>query len=85
MVALVRSGGRAASSVGGAGEATEIDGVTVANVGSDPAHLGPLAAMILEGGLRPAITRTYSLDEAASALSDFTNGHTMGKLLIRIA
>jgi len=29
-----------------------------------------------------AITRTYPLDEAAQALKDFANEHTVGKLVI---
>lgn len=34
LVALIHDGGRAASVVGGAGEATEIGGVAVSNVGA---------------------------------------------------
>ncbi len=80
--ALARPGGRAVSAVGGAGEATELDGVTVANVGSDAAHLAPLAALVADGKLRAAIQQTYPLARAAEALQDFTAQHTLGKRVI---
>jgi NADPH:quinone reductase-like Zn-dependent oxidoreductase len=79
---LVRPGGHAASAVGGAGGSTEIDGVGVSNVGSDPGHLGTLADMVVAGTLRVAITSTYPLADAARALEDFTDQHTVGKRII---
>ncbi|MDP9299931.1 MAG: NADP-dependent oxidoreductase [Actinomycetota bacterium] len=82
LAGLVRDGGRAVSAVGGAGDATEIGGVEVRNIGSDPSHLGPLASMIEEGKLTAAIQRTYPLADAGQALTDFTNQHTVGKLVI---
>ena len=82
LVGLVRAGGRAASALGGAGDATEIGEVQVQNAGGDPSHLGALASMIQEGTLKAAIQRTYPLAEAAQALADFTNRHTLGKLVI---
>ena len=82
MVALVKPGGRAVSVVGAAGEATDIGGVTVANAGGDPGHLGALAALVRDGKLRVPIKKTYALDEAAQALVDFVNEHTVGKLVI---
>lgn len=82
LVALVREGGRALSAVGGAGEATEVGGVTVSNIGGNPRHLVPLAGLVREGKLRAAIRRTYPLADAAQALTDFTNEHTLGKLVI---
>ena len=82
LAGLARPGGRAASALGGAGEATEIDGVTVANVGSDAAHLAPLAALVADGKLRAAIQQTYPLAGAAEALQDFTALHTLGKRVI---
>ena len=36
-----------------------------------------------EGTLKAAIQRTYPLAEAAQALADFTNKHTVGKLVLR--
>ena len=82
LVALVRAGGRAASALGGAGDATEIGGVQVQNAGGDPSHLGALASMMEEGTLKAAVRRTYPLADAAQALADFTNNHTVGKLVI---
>jgi len=82
LVALVRDGGRATSVIGGAGDATEIGGVAVSNSGGNPAHLSGLADLIVQGKLRVAITRTYPLDEAAQAVQDFANEHTVGKLVI---
>jgi NADPH:quinone reductase len=82
LAGLVRTGGRAVSAVGGAGEATQIGGIDVRNIGSDPSHLGMLASMIEEGKLTAAIKRTYALSDAAVALTDFANEHTVGKLVI---
>jgi NADPH:quinone reductase-like Zn-dependent oxidoreductase len=82
LVGLVRAGGSASSALGGAGDATEIGEVHVHNSGGDPSHLGTLASMIQEGTLKAAIQRTYPLAEAAQALADFTNKHTVGKLVI---
>jgi NADPH:quinone reductase len=82
LAGLVRAGGRAVSALGGAGEATQIGGIDVGNIGSDPSHLGMLASMIEEGKLTAAIKRTYALSDAAVALTDFANQHTVGKLVI---
>ena len=82
LAALAREGGRAASSVGGAGESTQCGGVAVSNVGGNPALLRPLAELVSEGRLRAPIRRTYRLEDAATALQDFTNEHTLGKLVI---
>jgi NADPH:quinone reductase-like Zn-dependent oxidoreductase len=41
-----------------------------------------LASMIEEGKLSVAIKRTYALSDAAIALTDFANQHTVGKLVI---
>jgi NADPH:quinone reductase-like Zn-dependent oxidoreductase len=85
LVGLVRDGGRAASVVGGAGEATQIGGVAVSNVGGNPGHLSDLAELVVEGELRVAIRRTYPLDDAAQALHDFANEHSLGKLVITMS
>jgi NADPH:quinone reductase-like Zn-dependent oxidoreductase len=84
VVGLVRAGGHATSAVGGAGETTEIGGVAVSNVGGNPALLPALGELVKEGRLRTPIRRTYPMDEAATALQDLTNRHTLGKLLITI-
>jgi NADPH:quinone reductase-like Zn-dependent oxidoreductase len=85
VIALVRDGGRAASVVGGAGEANEIGGVAVSNVGGNPGHLSDLADMVVKGELRVAIRRTYPLAGAAQALHDFASEHTLGKLVITLS
>jgi NADPH:quinone reductase-like Zn-dependent oxidoreductase len=82
LVSLVREGGRATSSVGGAGESSEIGSVSVSNSNSKSSHLEPLAELVVQGKLRAAISRTYPLDESAQAIADFTNQHTLGKLVI---
>ena len=79
---LVRDGGRAVSALGGAGESTSIGNVTVANIGSNPAYLTPLAEMVADGRLRAAIQRSYPLEDGAQALKDFTEEHTLGKLVL---
>jgi NADPH:quinone reductase-like Zn-dependent oxidoreductase len=82
LAGLVRDGGRAVSALGGAGDATDMGGVELRNIGGDASHLGVLASLIEEGKLRAAIQRTYPLADAAQALSDFMNQHTVGKLVI---
>ena len=85
LAALVRSGGRATSVVGGAGESTEIGAVSVSNTGGNPPLLPALADLVVQGQLRVAIRRTYALADAAQALQDFATGHTRGKLVISVA
>lgn len=82
LTGVVRESGRAASVVGGAGESLTIGGVSVSNAGGNPAHLTALADLIVQGKLRVAIRRTYVLADAARALQDFANEHTLGKLVI---
>jgi NADPH:quinone reductase-like Zn-dependent oxidoreductase len=82
LAGLVRAGGRATSSVGGAGESSEIGSVSVSNSNSKSSHLEPLADLVVKGKLRVSISRTYALAESAQAIADFTNQHTLGKLLI---
>ena len=84
LASLVRKGGRAASAVGGAGQADEIDGVAVSNVNSNPALLDTVAGMVADGNITVSIRRAYRLADAAEALSDFTNRHTLGKLVIAV-
>jgi len=84
LAGVVRRGGNATSVVGGAGESSEISGVSVSNVGGNPAHLLSLADLVVNGKLRVAIRRTYALADAAQALRDFANEHTLGKLVITV-
>jgi NADPH:quinone reductase-like Zn-dependent oxidoreductase len=82
LTAVVREGGRATSVVGGAGESSQIGGVSVSNAGGNPAHLTALADLVVQGKLRVAIRQTYGLTDTAKALQDFANEHTLGKLVI---
>ena len=82
LAGIVREGGRATSVVGGAGESSQIGMVSVSNTGGNPAHLSALGDLVVQGKLRVAIRRTYALGEAAKALEDFANEHTLGKLVI---
>ena len=84
LVSVVREGGHATSVVGGAGGSSQIGGVSVSNAGGNPAHLTALADLVVQGKVRVAIRRTYALAEAAAALQDFANQHTLGKLVITI-
>jgi NADPH:quinone reductase-like Zn-dependent oxidoreductase len=84
VVSVVRKGGRA-TSTRGAAEGDEIDGVTVANANGNPAKLATLAEPVASGQVRVAVTRTYPLDDAAQALRDLQERHTLGKLVITVA
>jgi NADPH:quinone reductase-like Zn-dependent oxidoreductase len=84
VVGAVRKGGRGTSTRGGA-QGDEIDGVTVANANGNPARLATLAGLVASGQVRVAVTRTYSLDDAAQALRDLHEQHTLGKLVITVA
>jgi NADPH:quinone reductase-like Zn-dependent oxidoreductase len=46
--------------------------------------LEALAALVEKGQLRPAVERTYPLEQAAAALTEIESGHTTGKLVVTI-
>lgn len=46
--------------------------------------LEALARLAADGQMRPAVGRTYSLDQAAVALTEIESGHTRGKLVLAI-
>ena len=46
--------------------------------------LEALAALVEQGQIRPAVERTYPLEQAAAALTEIESGHTSGKLVITI-
>ena len=85
LAGLVRDGGRATSVVGGAGESSKIGGVSVSNAGANPAHLTALADFVVQGKVHVAIRRTYTLADAGKALQDFTDEHTLGKLVMAMS
>ncbi|HET9119873.1 MAG TPA: zinc-binding dehydrogenase [Solirubrobacterales bacterium] len=80
--AALTDGGRVASPVRAAGE-----GANRHNVGSsaEGGALERLAELLASGDLRVPIQRTYSLEDAGSALTDLQQEHTQGKLGITLA
>jgi NADPH:quinone reductase len=76
LVGIVREGGHATSVVGGAGESSQIGGVSVSNTGGDPAYLTALADLVVQGKVRVAIRRTYTLADAAQAQGFRERTHT---------
>jgi NADPH:quinone reductase len=78
----VKDGGRVSSSVNAAGE-----GPGRTNVMAVPSHenLERVAVLLETGALELSIQKTYDLDTAPNALRDLANGHTQGKLAIRVA
>ena len=79
---LVRSGGIVVSTRGAAGDETQIGDVRVANGNADPSHLLPLADLVVTGRLAVPLRKTYPLADAAQAIADFAEQHTVGKLVI---
>lgn len=79
--AVVREGGRIASSAGAAGE-----GPGRTNVMAVPAAatLDRLAGLLADGTLRVPIQASYPLAQADQALKDLTGQHTQGKLAITL-
>jgi len=79
---LVRDGGMLVSTRGAAGDATEIGDVRVANANGNPAHLPALGGLVVSGRVQVPVRRTYPLADAAHAIADFAEQHTVGKLVI---
>jgi NADPH:quinone reductase-like Zn-dependent oxidoreductase len=79
---LVRDGGTLVSTRGAAGEATEIGAVGVGNANGNPTHLPTLADLVVSGRLEVPVRKTYPLADAAQAIADFAEQHTVGKLVI---
>ena len=80
--AVVRDGGRIASSVGAAGQ-----GPGRTNVSALPGreNLERLAGLLADGTLTVPIQASYPLAQADQALKDLTGQHTQGKLAITLA
>jgi NADPH:quinone reductase-like Zn-dependent oxidoreductase len=84
---LVRSGGRAASTVGAADvEALAERGVTATNVvaSPEPAVLARLAEIADAGGLTVTIQDEYRLEAAEDALRAFAESGTRGKVALAV-
>jgi NADPH:quinone reductase-like Zn-dependent oxidoreductase len=85
---LVKSGGRIASTVGGADvDALAQRGVVAANVTghADPEAFGRLVQMAGDGTLSVPITRTFTFDELPQALRLVGEERSRGKFVITIA
>jgi NADPH:quinone reductase-like Zn-dependent oxidoreductase len=82
LTGLVGAGGVAVSVVGGAGEQSSIGEVKVANVSGSASNLAPVADLIAAGRIRVPVTKRYRLADAAQAIRDFRDGHTLGKFVI---
>jgi NADPH:quinone reductase len=80
--AVVRDGGRIASSVGAAGQ-----GLGRTNVSALPGreNLERLAGLLADGTLSVPIQASYPLAQADQALKDLTGQHTQGKLAITLS
>jgi NADPH:quinone reductase-like Zn-dependent oxidoreductase len=79
--AVVRNGGRIASSAGAAGE-----GPGRTNVGAVPTteNLDRLAGLLTDGTLSVPIQASYSLAEVDQAFKDLAGQHTQGKLAVTL-
>ncbi len=85
LAALVRSGGRVVSAVGGADEETlKAQGIESANimgmVATEPLEL--LAGMLERGEIVSPEIKTSPLAEAAEAFEQIASGHTRGKIVV---
>lgn len=85
--ALVRTGGRAASTTYATRAESAPPGVTVLNIEMKPRPglLEQLAAEIVAGRLRPSVESVITLDEAPAALAALRAGKGRGKTVIRLA
>jgi NADPH:quinone reductase-like Zn-dependent oxidoreductase len=81
---LVHAGGILVSTRGAAGEDTDLNGVRVSNANGNPAHLAALADLAVKGELKVPVRKTYLLADAAQAIADFAEQHTVGKLVITV-
>jgi NADPH:quinone reductase-like Zn-dependent oxidoreductase len=85
LAALLKSGGRLASTLGVSSEKLnrkDVKATPVMTIPS-PALLGELGAAVASGKLRVPITKTYGLDQVGQALKDFGAG-SLGKLAVAV-
>jgi NADPH:quinone reductase-like Zn-dependent oxidoreductase len=81
LASLLATGGRVFSAL--AFGSDQHPAVTAVNANPTPDTLARVATDAATGRIRVPITRTYTLDQAPQALSDFTNGK-LGKLSVTI-
>jgi NADPH:quinone reductase-like Zn-dependent oxidoreductase len=82
---LVAPGGRMASTLGVGPDQVAAKGISATAVVSTPTKdaLDELAASVVKGELRVPVTRTFPLDQAAQAMTEFTAG-SLGKYSIAV-
>jgi NADPH:quinone reductase len=80
---VVRRGGRLASTRIMSADQVQVEDVSVLPIYANPTPdiLDRLAEYQAQGATRVVIQRTYPLDQAPQALTDFASG-TLGKLII---
>ena len=83
---MLRAGGRLASALGASGDQLGRDDITVAPVmaTAPPDKVAAMLGSVAAGTLEVPIDRTYTLDRAAEALTDF-GGHKLGKVVVAIS
>jgi NADPH:quinone reductase-like Zn-dependent oxidoreductase len=85
LAAVVRNGGRVASTLGAAqGDALSARGITGTNITVSPtrATLAKLVAEIEDGALRVDVEQTLSLEHAQKGLETLAAGNARGKLVV---
>lgn len=89
LIAVVKPGGRLLTIVPPPPnpEDTSRQDITVTYVADANADLGgmaELAQLSLDGGIRPVIAKTYTLDDAGQAYIDFVGERPVGKLVVTV-
>jgi NADPH:quinone reductase-like Zn-dependent oxidoreductase len=87
LAALVKEGGRLASSVYAADvESLAQRGIKATNVGVHPdaRRLEELSRMVDAGELTVRLERTFPLEKAPEALEESRTGHVRGKIVLRV-
>jgi len=54
-------------------------------VEADGAELAEIAALVTAGKVKPHVQRTFALDAAADALASVEKGHSIGKIVLKVA
>jgi NADPH:quinone reductase-like Zn-dependent oxidoreductase len=52
---------------------------------ADGKELAEIAALVAAGKVRPHVQRTFALDAAADALASVEKGHSVGKIVLKVA
>lgn len=80
-----REGGRFVSPLGGPDDlGRDVSAVYIGSFTPQPGDLESLLAQVAEGTLKVEVGRTYALDESPTAMADFAEQHTRGKVVITV-